>query len=388
MSSPLGAAGVFERDTPRYVESATGRLPKYPARRLHRWALRLSIALFYAALALWWNHASGGDWTGTDNVALAQRVLAIDWGGSLSLIVQLYPPITTLLAVFVPGGALGLAIAGSLSAGITLQVILQWVHRRRFPLSLRLIFVVTIGTSPLYTYVVLTHFEAAVALMFFAMAMVDLVRFVTRANTQAGFRAGLLAACASFSDPTTTFAALVAAIGAGMLTQSRTGARTANALVVAFPTIAISLSVVVLGAALGGGPRAMVGGDVGWGDERALAVLRSLGTPLGLLSLAPLMLIILVCLWLGFPRTVLVAVLLPVTSALAFVFGLIPPGDAGVTYLSLLLLLTVAVVPPPTGRTQSIVMGGAAVLLWIIGWLTALQWAVVRIWMHTFGGVG
>jgi hypothetical protein len=27
-----------------------------------------------------------------------------------------------------------------------------------------------------------------------------------------------------------------------------------------------------------------------------------------------------------------------------------------------------------------------SVLLWVIGWLTALQWPIVQTWMQTFGG--
>lgn len=385
MSSRVSTADVFERDVPLFVESATGRLPKFPARALNRWGLRLLIALFYTGLAIWWNHASGGDWSGTANAALAERVAGIEWGASVDVIGQLYPPITSLVAVFVPGGALGLAIAGSVGAAFTVQLILQSLRRKAFPIGVRTIFVLTLATTPLYTYVVMTNFEATIALMFFGLAMIDLVRFVTWANTQAGFRAGLLFACAAFSDTTTIFAALVAAIGGGLLIQSRTGARVANAVVVSFPTITLFVSLAVLGIAFGAGPLAMVRGDLAWSNERALGFLQSLTTPLGWLYLAPLFLMIVAAFGLGFPGTALIAVLLLSSTVLAFIVGLTPPGVAGVTYV-LLLLLAVSIVPTPTHGAQSLLTGGVSVLLWVIGWLTALQWPIVQTWMQTFGG--
>lgn len=377
---------MFERDVPLYVESHTGRVPKYPASALWRWGLRLVIAAFYTGLAIWWNWAAEGDWAGTANAALAARVADIEWGASgVGVIGQLYPPITSLVAAVIPGGALGLAIAASIAAALTLQLILQSLQRKQFPMSVRTIFVLTIATTPLYTYVVLTNFEATVALMFFALAMVDLVRFVTWANTQAGFRAGLLFACAAFSDTTTVFAALVAAIGGGLLIQSRTGARVANAVVVAFPTITLFVSLAVLGIAFGAGPLAMVRGDLAWSNERAIGFAQSLTTPLGWLYLAPLVLMIVAAFGLGFPGTALIAVLLQASTVLSFIVGLTPPGVAGVTYM-LLLLLAVAIVPTPTTGAHSFLTAGVSVFLWIIGWLTALQWPIVALWMRTFGG--
>lgn len=386
MASRVSASDVFERDTPLFVESESGRLPKYPNARWARWTLRLLIAAFYSGLAIWWNIASGGDWSGTANAALADRVDAIDWSTpGVGVIGQLYPPITSLVAAVIPGNAFGLAIAGAVGAALTVQLVLQSLQRKLFPVGVRTIFIVTLATTPLYTYVVLTNFEATIGLMFFGLAMVDLVRFVTWANTQAGFRAGLLFACAAFSDSTTVFSALVAAVGGGLLIQSRAGARVANAVVVAFPTVTLFVSLAVLGLAFGAGPLAMVRGDLEWSPERAEGFAQSLLTPLGWLYLAPLVLMIIACFGLGYPGTALIAVLLQASTVLAYILGLTPPGVAGVAYV-LLLLLAIAIVPTPTHGTQSLLTGGVSVLLWIIGWFTAFQWPVVTTWMNTFGG--
>lgn len=385
MASRVSAATVFERDVPLFTESEDGRVPRYPRSPLLRWGLRLLIAALFAGLALWWD-AAGGDWSGTANAALSARVHAIDWlTPGVGVIGQLYPPLTSIVAVCVPGGALGLAIAGAVAAAFTIQAVLQALHRKLFSRAVRIVFILTLGTTPLYVYVVMTNFEATVALMFFGLAMVDLVRFVTWANTQAGFRAGLLFACAAFSDSTTVFSALVAAIGGGLLIQSRTGARRANAVVVVFPTLMLFGSLAVLGTAFGAGPLAMIRGDLHWNADRAADLAASFLTPAGWLFLAPLVLIIIAAFGLGHAGTALIAVLLQASTSLAFIVGLTPPGVAGVTYV-LLLLLAVAIVPTPTNSSQALLTSGVSVLLCILGWLTAWQWPVVSSWLSVFGG--
>ena len=385
VATTVSSSKIFERDLPLFVESETGRLPKYPVSRLHRWCLRAVYAAFYAGLAIWWDLESGHDWSGSPNHALAERVASIDLSTSVEGIAQLYPPITSLAAVLIPGGPLGLAIAGAVVAAFTVQFLLQSLRRKLLPLPLRVIFTLSLATTPLYTYTVMTNFEATVALLFFGVGMVDLVRFASWANTQAGFRAGILFACAAFSDSTTVFAALVAAAGGGLLVQSRPRARLANAVVVAFPTVTLFASLAALGIAFGAGPLSMIRGDLVWHPERAEGFLQSLGTPAGWLYLAPMVIMIVTAIALGHPGTSLIVVFLVLSVLLAFFLGLTPPGVAGVTY-ALLLLLAMAIVPRPISVGQSVLTASVSVALWIVGWLTAFQWQIVVEWMQIFGG--
>ena len=85
------------------------------------------------------------------------------------------------------------------------------MKRKQFQPGVRIVFTLTLALSPAFAYIVTTNFEAALGLMFFGLGMIDLVRFVTYANTQAGFRAGILFACSAFSDSTGFFAAIVRA---------------------------------------------------------------------------------------------------------------------------------------------------------------------------------
>lgn len=386
VASRVSAVDVFQRDEPLFVESDSGRIARFPRSPLLRWALRLAIAAAYVALAIWINNASGGDWSGTANGDLARRVdeLRLDFG-SVGILGQLYPPITGLAALVIPGGAFGLSVAGAIVAGLMLQQLIEAQQRKGIHRAVRIVFTLTLATSPMYTYVVTTNFEAVVGLMFFALGMLNLVRFVTFANTQAGFRAGILFACSAFSDSQLGFAALVAAIGGGFLVQSRRGARVANAIVVAFPTIALFVALATLGIAFGGGPFAMVRGNLAWDPEKAELFVRSLGTPSGWLYLAPVAVIIVTAVLLRHPLTGLIAVLLNASTAVAFIVGLTPPGTAGTTFVMLLILAITIVPTAETWGLRALTMV-VSLLLAGIGWATALTWTVVRTWMAMLAG--
>lgn len=386
-TSRVSSSRVFERDTPLYVESESGRVEKYPAAPWARWGLRLLIAAGYAALATWYAVASGQDWTGTANAALAERVSGISFAGDdVDAIAQLYPPITSLIAMIVPGGAFGLALAGALVAGLMLQLVVQSMQRKGFHPVVRWVFILTLASTPMFTYMVTTNLEAALGLMFFGLGMIDLVRFVTWANTQAGFRAGILFACSAFSDSTGTFSALVGATAGALIIQSRAGARLANAVVVAFPTVTLLLSLALLGTAFGAGPLAMIRGDLHWHPERFESFVALLGTPAGWVFLAPMVVLVATSFALRYPGTALIAVLLTATTVLAYVLGLTPPGNAGTTY-TLMLLLAIAIVPTATTAAQRVFTCAVSALLWGIGWLTAAQWSSMLQWMQTMGGV-
>lgn len=384
----MTASAVFERDVPLFVESKTGRIDKFPRNGWLRWGLRLLIAAVYAAVAVWFSVASGGDWSGTANAALAERVAAIEWGsGSVAVIGALYPPISSLIAILIPGGAFGLAIAGALVAGLMIQLILQSMRRKRFPTAVRLIFTFTLALSPAFVYIATTNFEATLGLMFFGLGMIDLVRFVTWANTQAGFRAGILFACSAFSDTTGLFAALVAAAASAVIIQSRQRARLANAVVIVFPTLALLGALALLGWAFGAGPLSAIRGDLQWDGARAQAYVESVFSPAGLLYLAPTLIIVATGVALGYTGVGLVGVLITAMTGLAFILGLTPPGVAGNTFV-LLLLFAVAVVPAATTLRHAVLVSATAVLLFLSGWTYVSRLPAITTWMGVLIGGG
>jgi hypothetical protein len=375
------AESVFARDQPLYLESASGHIDRYPRNTWLRWAVRLAAAVPYIVLAVWFEVSSGGDWSGTANGALADRVKDLSWGSSdVSAIAELYPPVSSLLAVVIPGGALGLGVAGALVGGFLLQLIVQSMHRKEFPLPLRLVFIVTLGLTPMFGYVVTTSFEAALGLTFFGLGMIDLVRFVTYANTQAGFRAGLFFACSALSDSTGLFVALVAALAASFIVRSRVGSRLANALVVVFPTLALLGALMLLGIAFRLGPLAMIRGNLAWDPERATAIADFLTSPSGLLYLAPTAVVLLTSIVLRYPGVGLVAPLMTAMILLAFLVGLTPPGVAGINYI-LMLLVAVSVVPKPDGVASGLVVAATSLVLAVIGWAQAADNSAVGRWV-------
>ncbi|MFE7843577.1 hypothetical protein ACFUTX_00125 [Microbacterium sp. NPDC057407] len=380
------AESVFARDRPLYLESESGKIDRYPRNVWLRWGLRLVAALPFVSVAVWFHLASGGNWDGTANGALAERVSTLPWGSSdVAALAELYPIISSVAALIIPGGAFGLGVAGALVGGLLIQLTIQSMQRKEFPFPVRIVFILTLALTPMFAYVVTTSFEAALGLTFFGLGMIDLVRFVTYANTQAGFRAGLLFACSALSDFTGLFVAMVAAIAAALIVRSRAASRLANAIVVVFPTLALLGSLMVLGVAFRLGPLAMIRGDLHWDTARAADVAQFLATPSGVLYLVPTAVVVLTAIVLRYPGVGAVAPLMTAMILLAYIVGLTPPGLAGINYL-LMLLLAVAVVPKPTTVTMVAVVCATSVILWGIGWAQAFDNDTVSAWMHVLTG--
>ncbi|MDL9979997.1 hypothetical protein [Microbacterium candidum] len=379
---------AFERVAPAFVESSTGRIAKYPRARWRRWMLRLIAALPYIALAVWFDIASHQTWAGTANAELAERVGGIAWNGSgIGVLASLYPPISSIVALVVPGGALGLGIVGALIAGFMLQMVIQALQRKDFHPVARIVFALSLALTPTFAYLVTTNLQAALGLLFFGLGMIDVVRFVTYANTQAGFRAGILFACSAFSDTTGLPAAVVAAVAGALIIQSRRGARLANAVVLVFPTLALLGALALLGVAFGAGPFAMVHGNLTWDPVRAATYVDSLGGLRGLVYLSSTLIVVLTAVLLRHARVGLVAVLLTAMIGLAFIVGLTPPGFAGNNYV-MMLLLAVAIVPTPKSRVQAVLTVCVSLALWTIGWINAFQQPAISHWIHVLTNGG
>ncbi|WOF21598.1 hypothetical protein N8K70_09330 [Microbacterium betulae] len=384
----MSASALFERDVPLDVESETGWIDKYPRKRWQRWLLRLGLALPFVALTIWYHVASGGDWSATPNGELAERVGALDWSvSSVTGITHLYPPITSVTAMLIPGGALGLGLAGSLVAGVLLQLMLKALYRRRIPVATRILLFLAVAATPVFGFIATTNIQAMLGLALFANGMFDLARFVSLANTQAGFRAGVLFAASALADSTGLLAAPAAALAGVLLLQARRKARGANATVVLFPTVAMMGSLMVLGVAFGVGPLVMFGDDVGWQPSLVDAFLASFATLAGWTFLAPAILLSASALLLGFGWAALTSVITTALVLLAYLLGLMPDGASGNGFV-MVQIVAIAITPAVGGGWRRGVVTATTLLMLVIGWASAYTRTAVVAWVTVLVGGG
>lgn len=367
------------------------RLDRFPRDPLLRWAFRLALALPYLLIAWIAALTDAPRALDTPNEQLLAHLATIPWDrADPEWIGLVYPPFSTLLATFIPGGRVGLAIAGALVAGIFLQKLVELMVQRRFPATTTVILSLAIGANPLFAYTALENFAAFLGLAFFGIAISNLVRFVAWGSTRSGFRAGMLLMLAALSDLSGLVYVLTAALAAPFLRLARAGqrgARWANVLVIVYPTVsAVSammfLSLIFTGDAFGALGRALAAGI----PERFAQVPDLLLSVNGLFLVAPVLSGWLLALVVRQPGAVIVSSLVFVAVLGAFVLGMIPPGSAGNTYI-LMTVMALALIPTARDRVTSRLVDIVAVLQIGIAWGTAFTRDVVIAWMDAVATV-
>jgi hypothetical protein len=364
------------------------RLDAFPRTRPARWILRAVFAAPYIFVSFLTTAGAVG--VNTPNQQLIDRVGTVSWDrADVSWIGEIYPPLSTLFAAIVPGGRLGLGIAGALIAGIFLQKMLEIMVQRRFSPWLASLLLIALAGNPLFGYTVTENFAAFAGLAFFGLGIADIVRFVAWGNTQSGFRAGIFLALAVLSDLSGLLYVLTAAAAAPFLSLGRRhqrGARSANVLVIVYPTVAaigaiMTLNLIFTGRLVGAVGRGLVVGM----DERWAALGPLFTSPNGLLLVAPVLSAWVVALIVRRPGSILVSTLVFIAVVGAFVLGLIPPGSAGNTFI-LMTLMAIALVPTPKSRLLVSLMDSVAFVQIGIAWLTAFNRPIVIEWMNAVGG--
>jgi hypothetical protein len=366
------------------VRSASrSRLGAYPADRVWRWTLRLALALPFVAVALLQATASGPPHP-TPNADLLARVAHLDWSDAgAALIGTLYPPISTIIALFTPFGEAGLAVVGALVAGVLLQKMIEALVQRGLHPTAVVGFVVALAANPLFFYTATQNLPAFLGLSFFALAMDDLRRFAVRGDTQSGFRAGILLMLASLSDGGVILAVVVATVTAPLLSAGRTSERGigfARAVVVLFPTLSAFGAVVLLDLLFLRRPLEGVAQLVSF-DPSRLAIFPSLVTThVGILLLAPVGCAWVLALLVRRPGAVVISLLLFASIVGGYLLGLVPPQSAGNAYI---LMLAVATALTPALRSAKAVLGLNLLLVLqvLIAWESGLERPIVLDWM-------
>jgi hypothetical protein len=386
---PVGAPGrgVARQATHR----VRLRVDPYPLRPWLRWLVRLLFAVPYLLLSVIVDHTDFGS-SPTVNHDLVAHVRAIPWNtidvGSLS---SLYPPFGTLIARVIPDGIFGLSVAGSLVAGVFLQLLMQGMHQRRYSGWTIGVLLVALAANPLFAYTATCNFEGFLSLVFFGLGVMDMVRFITRGSTQAGFRAGILFMLCALSSASGLVLVAAAGLAAPLLVLARRGergARWSNVLVILFPTLAMFGSVVLLQLVFLQAPFALFRTLVRYEPAQWSTVSGLFTTIDGLLLLAPLLSGWALAVIVRRPGAIPIALLLFVALIFGRVAGLIPPNAAGNVFI-VFTTFGIAILPAVKTRVAGILITLVGVVQFGVAWCAAFNRPVVIAWMgalaHTMG---
>jgi F0F1-type ATP synthase assembly protein I len=354
--------------------------------------LRAVLSFPFVIIALVEHESAGLVSSTTVNQDLLNAVGKIDWTrADVAWVSDLYPPIGTILATLVPGGTLGLGIAGSVVAGIFLQQMIQAMYQRRF-LTIKIVtFTLALAANPLFAFTVTTNFEGFLGLAFFGIGAINMVRFIAQRNTQAGFRAGILFMLAALSSPSGLIYVLIAGLTAPLMTLARKGqkgARASNILVILFPTIATFVTVAFLQAVFLHSPFGILNRVLDYRPENWAVVPMLFSTLNGFLLLAPVVSGWAFALLVRRPGAILISTILFAALVVGRVIGLIPENSAGTVFI-IMTMIGIAILPHANTTRASVLITAVAALQIVIAWAAAYNRPVVLDWMHslaqTFG---
>lgn len=369
---------------PRAERALHSRLDPFPRMRGPRWLLRIALSAPFVAAAIVL-HSVGDPVAMTPNAALLERVARIDWAHVDAMwLGQIFPPIGTLLGVVIPGGRLGLAIAGALVAGVFVQKLIEIMVQRHFHRSTSVILTLALTLNPIFFYTALEDLSGFLGLMFFGLAAADVVRFVTWGNTQAGFRAGLWFMLAALTDLSAVFYVITAIAVAPFLDLGRhhrtPGARASTLLVIAFPTIAGLASLMLLNLLFLHRPLGGLGKQLLSGAAERFAGLPELFAGGGWLLLAPVASAWLVALIVGRWATIPASTLIFLSVIAAYVLGLQSPGAAGTVFI-MMTLLAMAFIPTARRPGTTVLLDLVAAAQLPIAWIAAFSTPILVEWM-------
>lgn len=389
VAADRSSADVPRRDRSHRAPPRT-RLDEFPRDPALRWLLRLALTAPYLAVAIVGELGRVGTLV-TPNQQLLVHLSTVSWDrADPEWVGQIYPPVTTLLAAVIPGGRLGLAIAGAVVAGVFLQKLAEIMVQRRFPVATIVILTLAVGANPLFAYTAVENLPAIVGLACFGLAASDLVRFVAWRNTRAGFRAGILLMVAMLSDLGGVLYVLTVAIATPFLHLGRKGqpgARWANVLVVVYPTLSALSAILLINWVFTGDPLLpwtrdlLAGGSEGWHG-----LVELLSGPSGLFLIAPVVSGWAVALIVRRPGSILVTSLVFVAVLGGRLLGLIPDSSAGTTFI-LMTVMAIAMIPTARERFTALLVDVVAVLQIAIAWGSAFTRQPIIDWMAALGTI-
>ncbi|MGV8969426.1 MAG: hypothetical protein ACOH1J_03150 [Microbacteriaceae bacterium] len=360
------------------------RVRPFPSRSSLRWLVRLGFALPLIAAAVI-THVFGAPIEGTPNALLLERVSMVSWDrADPAWLGQIYPPGSTLLAYLVPGDRLGLAIVGAIAGGIVLQKLLEIMLQRSFHISTAAILMVALAANPVFFYLATEDIASFLGLMFFGLAVSDMVRFVTWRDTRSGFRAGLLLMSATLVDLMAIVYVLAALLTIPFVRSGRAeqpGSRWSNALVLTYPTASALVSLMALNFIFLGNPFGSVAEAIASGVlDRLLELPAWLVSVDGTLAVAPVLSAWLVAIIVGRWKSIPISALVFAALLLGRVLGLEQAGSVGTSFI-MMTVLAMALIPTAKRLVTNMLLDAVAVVQIAIAWLIAFTNPYTLEWM-------
>jgi hypothetical protein len=366
------------------------RIRKFPSRTWLRWIVRAAFALplFGAALV---TYLYGTPVAGTPNALLLDRVQTISWDrADPTWLGQIYPPGSTLLANLVPGDRLGLALLGAIAGGIVLQKLLEIIIQRSFHVSTAVILMVALAANPVFFYLATEDIASFLGLMFFGLAVSDMLRFVSWRDTRSGFRAGLLLMAATLVDVTAIVYVLAALLTVPFLRSARAnqrGARWSNALVLVYPTASALASLMALNLLFIGNPLGAIGESALTGPaDRLVALPTWLISIEGLLTIASVLSAWLCAVIVGRWKSIPISALVFVALMVGKVMGIDQESSVGTTFV-MMTVLAMVLIPTARGVGTNLLLDLVALSQIGIAWLIAFTNPYTREWIASLWAV-
>jgi hypothetical protein len=127
----------------------------------------------------------------------------------------------TLIAVLVPGGTLGLSVAASLAASLTLFFGWERLYRRNFPVWMIAGLLPALFLVPAIACFASQSLPGVASFSLLALALQRFTRFLVHRDTEAGFVTGLALGGAFLLDPMAPFSALALGLAAAPVALDR-----------------------------------------------------------------------------------------------------------------------------------------------------------------------
>lgn len=362
---------------------------RWPADAGNRTLVRVALAWPLAVLAV----LAGRAFVSSGHGQAEQQAAALVGGGAdLHGLGAAYPPVPTLLATVLPGGATMLGVVAAIFAGLTLQLLWEQLMALELPNGVIAALLSTLFAVPAVAFLASQAVAGIASISLITVALLGFVRFTVNGSTEGGFVAGLAFALAFLTSPIALFYALAAAGSTVFLARGRfratPGAALATVGVLLFPTVCVACSWAFLewrfagtafGALVGSPTFLAFPGGVG---ASLLAATTTVG--LGLVHV-PLYVVCGVLAARVRPLSLVGYVLPLIGSVVAVWLGL--TFTAITIYVFLTILALAAAVPARPGRRVTVLLVTTAVVQLVLAWVWPPTSSGFRDWASVLLGL-